>query len=81
MDMDGHIMNPVLFQRCLRSTKLGKTPGLDGLCNEILRYLPEQLQQTIHKLFMLIWLTDHTFYQCKQSASLQEGWPAEPLNR
>ena len=37
MDLDDHIKNPVLFQRCLRNTKLSKTPGPDGVCNEILR--------------------------------------------
>ena len=38
MDLDDHIKNPVLFQQCLRNTKLGKAPGPDGVCNEILRY-------------------------------------------
>ena len=41
-DLDDHIKNPVLFQWCLRNTKLGKTPGPDGVCNE--RYLPEAMQ-------------------------------------
>ncbi len=79
MDLDDHIKNPVLFQRCLRNTKLGKVPGPDGVCNEILRYLPEQLQQAIHKMFILMWMTRHTPDKWKQSHTLLLYKKGDPL--
>ena len=70
MDLDDHIKNPVLFQRCLRNTKLGKTPGPDGVCNEILSHLHEAMQQAIHKMFILMWMTGCTPDHWKQSHTL-----------
>lgn len=79
MDLDDHIKNPVLFQRCLRKTKLGKVPGPDGVCNEILNYLPEQLRQAIHKMFILMWMTGHTPDKWKQSHTLLLYKKGDPL--
>jgi len=79
MDLDDHIKNPVLFQQCLRNTKLGKTPGSDGVCNEILRYLPEFMQQAIHKTFILMWMTGHTPDHWKQSHTLLLYKKGDPL--
>ena len=79
MNLDDHITNPVIFQRCLRNTKLGKTPGPDGICNEILRYLPEDMQQAIHKLFTVMWMTGHTPNQWKRSQTLLLYKKGDPL--
>ena len=45
------------FRRHLKS---GKEPGPDRIPNELLEHLPEVVQQEIHKLFILIWMTGTT---------------------
>ena len=79
IDLEDHIKNPALFQRCLRGTKSGKAPGPDGICNEILRCLPESMQQSIHKFFILIWLTGHTPRSWKQSQTILIYKKGDPL--
>ena len=79
MNLDDHIRNPALFQRCLRNTRLGKTPGPDNINNEMVRYLHELLQQAVHKMFILIWLAGHTPDRWKQSETLLLYKKGDPL--
>ncbi len=41
----------------MRHLKNGKTPGPDGILNEMIIRLPERFHQEIHKLFILMWMT------------------------
>ena len=40
----------------LKSLKLGKAPGVDGICNEFYKYLSEQLLEPLTTLFNYVWL-------------------------
>ena len=80
IDLDEHIKNPTIFRRCLRGSKLGKTPGPDDICNEILRYLPQTLQMSIHKMLVLIWLTGHTPHNWKESKTVLLYKKGDPLD-
>ena len=79
MNLDDPIRNPALFQRCLRNTRLGKTPGPDNINNEMLQFSPELLKQAVHKMFILIWLTGHTPDRWKQSRTLLLCKKGDPL--
>ena len=54
------IMDPTLFNECMNSLKHNKSPGPDGVENEILQMLPCSLQQCLHKLFIIMWTTGVT---------------------
>ena len=60
INLHDHIRDQTAFQQCLRNTKLGKSPGPDAITNELLRYLPSPLQDTLHKFMILMWMTGST---------------------
>ncbi len=54
------IIDQAAFHECIRSLGNDKSPGLDGVVNEILTMLPPIFSQTIHKLFTIMWATGYT---------------------
>ena len=45
------------FHELISGLSNNKAPGPDGINNELLKHLPECMKETIHKLFILMWLT------------------------
>jgi len=54
------IIDQAAFRECIRSLSNNKSPGLDGVVNEVLTVLPPTFSQTIHKLFTIMWATGYT---------------------
>ena len=58
--IDDLIRDRTRFLRCLRTRKKGKAHGPDGIPNELLQYLPEELLAVIHDILVLQYYTRHT---------------------
>ena len=58
---------PTLFSAQLRSLSNNTQPGPDGIPNELLKHLPDEVHQAIHKLFILMWATPQSW---KQSSTI-----------
>ena len=41
----------------IRTLSNNKSPGPDGIVNELLRMLPTDIHETIHMLFIIMWAT------------------------
>jgi hypothetical protein len=54
------ILDSCNFQECLKSLTNNKAPGPDGIVNELLKVIPLENQQTIHKLLIIMWATGIT---------------------
>ncbi|KAJ9513715.1 hypothetical protein QJQ45_015469 [Haematococcus lacustris] len=54
------IMDKASFQECLSRLAGGKAPGPDGIENEIIKMLPWEMRDTIHRLFIIMWATGCT---------------------
>ncbi len=54
------IIDQAAFHECIRSLSNNKSPGLNGVVNEVLTMLPPIFSQTIHKLFTIMWATGYT---------------------
>ena len=46
-----------LCLECVRTLSNGKTPGPDGMINEIIKLLPTAALECIHSLFIIMWAT------------------------
>ena len=64
------IKDPNLFQRHLQKLPNRKSPGPDCIPNELLKHLPEEVQQAMHKMFILMWMTGHTPKAWKESCTI-----------
>ncbi len=62
----GHLVERVVFDCCKRLGN-GKAPGPDDVVNEVIKMLPPQVKQLIHKLFVIMWATGCTPDRCKHS--------------
>ena len=78
LDLQAHIMNPALFHDLVRHLAHGKAPGPDGIPNEIIKYLPEQLMTCIHLLFSLMYKSGCIPAFCKDSNMVLLYKKAEP---
>ena len=65
-----HVRDPCIFQGQMRHFKNGKAPCPDGIPNEMLKHLPEEVHQVIHKLFILMWMTGTTPKAWKESQTV-----------
>jgi hypothetical protein len=65
-----HVRDPCIFQENMRHLQNGKAPGADGTPNELLKHLPEEVHQAIHKLFILMWMTGTTPKAWKESQTV-----------
>jgi len=54
------IIDQAAFHECIQSLSNNKSPGLDGMVNEVLTMLPPIFSQIIHKLFTIMWATGYT---------------------
>ena len=68
INSDDHIKDQIAFWE--RDTKLGKSPGSDAVTNELLRYLPSPLQDTLHRFMVLMWMIGATPAKWKESETL-----------
>ena len=55
-----HIADPTVFDDCLRTLKNNKSPGPDGIENEILKMMPQTFHECLHKLMIVMWATGIT---------------------
>ena len=65
-----HIRCPSMFSARVRGLSNNKQPGPDGIPNELIKHLPDELHQAIHKLFVLMWMTGTTPQSWKESTTI-----------
>ena len=65
-----HVRDPTLYQKHVQELPNRKSPGPDGIPNELLKHLPESAHHAIHKLFILMWMTGHTPTAWKESHTI-----------
>ena len=58
-----------MFSARVRGLSNIKQPGLNGNPNELIKHLPEELHQAIHKLLVLMWMTGTTPQSWKESTT------------
>ena len=54
----------------VRHMKRSKSPGPDKIPNELLKTLPEAWHETIHDLFIIMWITGHTPSSWTESSTI-----------
>ena len=54
------ILDKSSFKKCIKTLSNNKSPGPDGIVNELLRMLSTEIQGTIHMLFIIMWATGFT---------------------
>jgi len=54
------ILDKSAFSECIKTLSNNKSPGPDGIVNELLRMLLTEIQETIHMLFTIMWATGFT---------------------
>jgi hypothetical protein len=54
------ILDNCAFNECIKTLSNKKSPGPDGIVNELLHMLPTEIQETIHMLFIIIRATGFT---------------------
>jgi hypothetical protein len=54
------ILGKRAFNECIKTLSNNKSPGPDGVVNELLRMLPTEIQETIHMLLIIMWETGFT---------------------
>jgi hypothetical protein len=54
------ILDKSALNECIKTVSNNKSPGPDGIVNELLRMLPTEIQETIHMLFSIMWATGFT---------------------
>ena len=65
------ILDTCSFQECLQSLTNNKAPGPDGIANELLKHLPQEYKESLHKLFIIImWATGLTPKAWKKSDTI-----------
>ena len=65
-----HLRDPALYQQHVHKLPNRKSPGPDGIQNQLLKHLPEELHQAIHKMFIRMWMTGHTPTAWKESCTI-----------
>ena len=67
------ILDSCSFQEppeCIQSLTNNKTPGPNGIANELLKHLPHKYKESIHKLFVIMWATGITPKAWKKSDTI-----------
>ncbi len=54
------IDDTLAFNDCLKTLKSGKTPGPDGVMNEVIQALPQSGKRAIHNIIKILWATGLT---------------------
>eukprot|EP00878_Enallax_costatus_P001532 GHUV01001683.1.p1 GENE.GHUV01001683.1~~GHUV01001683.1.p1 ORF type:complete len:2173 (+),score=325.19 GHUV01001683.1:401-6520(+) len=75
------IDDDINFSHCLKSLKHGKTPGPDGVVNELLQVLPKEGKSVLHNMMRIMWATGLTPQSWKDSNTVllykNKGTPLE----
>lgn len=58
--IEDSIRDKSIFQELVSGLSNNKTPGPDGVNNELLKHLPPSMHKAIHRVFILMWLTGAT---------------------
>ena len=74
------LKNKSRFLKRVRSLARNKAPGTDGIANEILMNLPEDLLDALHSLCILRYLLGSTPARCKQSQTVLLFKKEDPLD-
>ena len=61
---------PEMFSARVRRLSNNKRPGPDGIPNELIKHLPDELHLAIHNLFVLMWMTGTTPQSWKESSTI-----------
>jgi len=64
------ILDNSAFTECIKTFRNDKSPGPDGIVNELLRMLPHEILEIIHKLFVIMWATRITPTSWKTSITI-----------
>ena len=54
------VLDPCTYQAQLKHVSNNKQPGPDRIANELLKALPQEWHDTIHALFVIMWITGET---------------------
>jgi ribonuclease HI len=73
------IADPFNYSKCIHRLARNKTPGPDGLPNELLKALPDALQTTIHDLMKVMWVKAHTPTDWTESVTVLLPKPGDAL--
>ena len=75
-----HVADETIFLERLHCLPNNKAPGPDGIPNELLKHLPNDLKECIHKLFIIMYATGVTPTTWKQSTTVLLAKPGCPLD-
>ena len=64
------LMDRCTYEARLKHIKRGKAPGPDSIPNELLKTLPAEWHDTIHSLFVIMWITGNTPHAWKESNTI-----------
>jgi len=69
-ELHNSILDSCSFLECIQSLINNKTPGPEGIANELLKYLPHKYKESIHKLFVIMCATGITPKAWKKSDAI-----------
>lgn len=78
-----HMMDRATLDDCIGHLARGKKTGEDGVPNELIQILPEDMKAAIHNLFTLMWVTGRTPKIWKTSNTIllfKKGDKLDPAN-
>ena len=64
------IQDKVAFKECIQTLSRGKTPGPDGIANELIQALPPVAKQAVHNMIQIMWATGCTPGKWKESDTI-----------
>lgn len=70
VSVEKHVRDKDLFDDIVDHLSNNKTPGPDEIPNELLKNLPSSMRETIHRLFVLMWMTGTTPDSWKESNTI-----------
>ena len=59
-----------IFNECLRNLGKNKLPGPDGITNELLQVIPDDLKHALHNLYIIMWIVEETPACMKNSSTI-----------
>ena len=68
-----------IFNECLRNLGKNKLPGPDGIINELLQVIPDDLKHALHNLYIIMWIAEETPTCMKNSNTILLYKKSDPL--
>ena len=68
-----------IFNECLRNLGKNKLPGPDGIINELLQVIPDDLKHALHNLYIIMWIAEETPACMKNSSTILLYKKGDPL--